>query len=203
MSLCDFVKGGYMFRTYKIGLTAMALGFVAASQAITFSNFQINGSATSGNPTLFGTNGLTWTLPTNFLVGLGTSTITLDYDVQATSGFFLDGFTVTPVGTAKNGTVSVTNNHINGGTQTDLYTRTAGGTQMTLDPETFSLTGNTAFHVTAVISLTGLMAGTDSINKLTIYNVSYSEAPVPEPATMAAMLVGGGFLASRRKRRNK
>lgn len=187
-------------RFFKFGLVAGALTMVAASHAISFSNFTINGSpAPSGNPVLFGSNGLTFSLPSHFLVGVGSSTLQVGYTVTATAGNVLTGFTVSPVGNVRNGSVNIINQHVNGGTVTSNYTASSGAPLISLNSQSFVLpaTQNT-YNVTATINLAGLTS--DAVSKVTIYNVSYAEA-VPEPGTILALTMGGAALLARRRRK--
>jgi hypothetical protein len=187
-------------RFFKLGLVAVSLTLVGAAQAITFSNFTINGSpAPSGNPVLFGSNGLTFSLPSHFLVGTGSSTLQVGYTVTASGGNVLTGFTVSPVGNVRNGSVNIINQHVNGGTVTSNYLVSSAAPLISLPSQSFVLPGTqNTYNVTATINLAGLTS--NAISKVTIYNVSYTEA-VPEPGTLLALTMGGAALLARRRRK--
>ncbi|MEQ1824057.1 MAG: PEP-CTERM sorting domain-containing protein [Fimbriimonadaceae bacterium] len=174
----------------------------AIAPAASFTNIFIDGVlAGPGNPTLFGSSGLTFSLPSHFLLGVGTKSLTLDYRVTADPGKSLTAFSMFPTGVARNGTVSIVNSHTNGSTQNDTYAFTAGNSLTTL-PNSLNngLNGMTQYDVHAVINLVG--AATNSVNKVTIYSVSYTES-VPEPASLAAISLGLGALVARRRRNIK
>jgi hypothetical protein len=181
---------------------AMAIP-VAGAHAISFSNFLINGVAPpAGNPSAFGSNGVSFSIPDHFLVGIGVKTLTLNYRVTATPGNVLDTFSIFPVGTSKKGNVSIVNSHVNGSSQIDNYSFSGGASLTSLPSQTnIPLFVQKPFYdVSTVITLTGNAA--DSVNKVTIYSVSYTEA-VPEPASMAALALGFGTMLARRNKRNK
>lgn len=188
-------------RSAKIfGLLALAMSATVA-HSLTFSNFLINGIAPGpGNPSAFGANGISFSIPDHFLVGIGVKTLTLNYRVTATPGFVLNGFSMYPVGVAKQGSVAINTAHVNGGTQNTPYLVTAGSTLTSLPNMTnVALVPQKPFYdVTTVITLTGNT--TDAINKATVYSVSYAEA-VPEPASLAAIALGFGAILARRNRR--
>lgn len=199
-----WVRVGFM-RSYKPLLLVAALAIpVAGAHAITFSNFLINGVPPgAGNPTSFGPNGLSFSIADNFLVGVGAKTLTINYRVDATPGMLLDQFSIFPVGTSRKGSVGIDVTHVNGGSQTVNYLfSNATATTMSLTSQlNNNLSPKKAFYdVTTVIKLTGTAA--DSVNKLTIYNVSYTEA-VPEPASMTALALGLGTIFARRARKKK
>ncbi|MEQ1933316.1 MAG: PEP-CTERM sorting domain-containing protein [Fimbriimonadaceae bacterium] len=174
-----------------------------SASAASFTNIFINGVlASSGNPTLFGTSGLTFSLPNHFLVGVGTKTVTLDYTVTADPGKTLTMFSFYPVGVAKYGTVTIDNDHTNGGTQTNNYSVSAGSTTITLpSSENNALTpSQTSFNVHTAIKLTS--SNIYGVNKVTLYSVSYTEA-VPEPASLAAIGLGLGAILARRRKGSK
>ncbi len=191
-------------RSLKFFAFAAAMAIpIAGAHAITFSNFLINGVAPPpGNPTAFGPNGISFSIPNHFLIGIGVSTLTIDYRVTATAGNLLNGFSVFPVGNSRNGSVSIRNDHTNGGTQTTPYLFVGGPVLASLPNQLNNpLAPQQAFFdVKTVITLTG--TANNSINKTTIYNVSYTEA-VPEPATLAVVSLGFGTLLARRNRRKK
>ncbi len=173
---------------------------LASAHAITFSNIFIDGVSASG--TAFGSNGISFSVPNNFLVGVGTKTLKIQYRVDATAGNELSSFGVFPVGITKLGSVAFSVDHTNGGTQTYNYSQTGGAsaTSLTSVP-TIALAPRASFYdVTTMVTLTGNAA--TSVNKLTIYSVSYTEA-VPEPASMMAMTIGVGTLFARRRKGKK
>lgn len=191
-------------RSLRFGVLAAALVIpVAGAHAITFSNFLINGvTPPSGNPSAFGANGISFSIPDHFLVGIGVKTLTLNYRVTATPGNLLTTFSFFPVGTSKNGSVAINTAHTNGGTQNTPYLFSNGPTLASLPSQLNNVLSpqKPFYDVTTVITLTGNAA--DSINKATIYSVSYTEA-VPEPASMAVIGLGFGTILARRNKRKK
>lgn len=185
-------------RTLKFGLLALGVAVpVAGAYAVSFSNILINGLPASGSP--FGSNGIGFSIPDHFLVGIGAKTLTINYRVDATPGKVLTGFDMFPVGNSRNGSVNINVDHVNAGLENHLYSVTGGSSLITLPSQTnIALSGTKSFYdVTTTISLTGTAA--NSVNKVTIYNVSYAEA-VPEPATMTALALGLGAIVARRRK---
>lgn len=185
-------------RTVKVALLALGVAIpVAGAYAVSFSNILINGLPASGSP--FGSSGIGFSIPDHFLVGIGFKSLTISYRVDATPGNVLTGFDMYPVGNSRNGRVDIGVAHSNAGVENHLYTVTSGSSLISLPSQTnIALSGTKSFYdVTTTIDLTGVAA--NSVNTVSIYNVSYAEA-VPEPATMAAVALGLGALASRRRK---
>jgi len=180
-------------RLFFIGL---AVAGVASAQAVNFTNITVTGT-NFGQFNNFGTNGLTFNLADHFLIGTGTRVVTITYRVDADAGMVLSDFTVSPVGLSQDGTVAVDVNHTGEGITN--YAVNGGATPVALPTQTYNLSGTqTGYDVTTTITLTGNL--NSSVNKATIYNISYNQA-VPEPASLAAL--GIGAVALIRKRRRK
>lgn len=186
--------------TMKLGVLALAVAVpVTGAYAITFSNIFIDGNPASGSP--FGPSGITFTIPNHFIVGLGSKSLEILYRVEATPGHFLTSFDMFPVGNSRLGSVDIQVDHSNGGIEGHLYSVSTGSTLISLPSETnIALSGTKSYYdVRTVIDLTGLT--TNSVNTVSLYSVSYAEA-VPEPASMAALALGLGALAARRRKGN-
>jgi hypothetical protein len=184
----------------KLGVLAFAVAVpVAGAHAISFSNIFIDGNPASGSP--FGPSGITFAIPDHFVVGLGSKSLVINYRVDATPGYLLSSFDMFPVGNSRLGSVDIAVDHINGGTESHLYSVSTGSTLISLPSQTnIALSGTKSFYdVRTVIDLTGLT--TNSVNTVSLYSVSYAEA-VPEPASMAALALGFGALVSRRRKGN-
>lgn len=188
-------------RTLKYGLVAAALAIpIAGAQAITFSNIFIDGNPASGSS--FGSNGITFSISSHFLIGIGFKTLNISYRVDATPGNVLTMFDMFPVGNSRNGTVDIFVDHSNGGSENHLYSVTSGSSVISIPSQTNNLLSGTKsfYNVSTTIDLTGIAA--NSVNTVSIYSVSYAEA-VPEPATMAALALGLGTLVTRRRKESK
>lgn len=199
-----FMLGMFAFRRNKMRmlgrrlvLIALATAGVVSANAATFTNITVTGTG-FGQFSNFGANGLTFNLADNFLIGTGSKVVTINYHVDADPGMSLSDFTVSPVGVTQNGSVNIDVNHV--GEFTSNYVAIGGGSPSVLGSQTFALSATqTGYDVVTTITLNGL--GANSINKATIYNVSYTQQPVPEPATMAVL--GLGIAALVRRRRSK
>ncbi len=181
----------------RLFLIALATAGVASAHAVNFTNITVTGSG-FGQISNFGANGITVNLADHFLIGTGTRVVTISYRVDADAGFQLSDFTISPVGVSLDGSVKVDVNHIGEGITN--YAVNGAGTPLTLPTQNYALSGTqTGYDVMTTITLNGNSA--NSLNKATIYNVSYTQQPVPEPATMAAL--GLGIAALVRRRRSK
>lgn len=179
----------------RLAVAALFAAGIASAQAISFSNITVTGSAFGGF-TNFGSNGLTFDLADNFLVGAGVKTVTIKYHVDATPGQVLTGFEVIPVGVTQNGEVRADVDHVGEGIQS--YSQIGGGSTASLGAQSFFLSGSqSGYDVITTLKLIG--NGANSLNKATIYNVRYTEA-VPEPATMAALGLGIAALLRRKRK---
>jgi len=180
----------------RLALVGLATVGVASAHAVNFTNITVTGTS-FGAISNFGANGITVNLADNFLVGTGVKTVTITYRVDAGAGMLLSGLTVSPVGIAKDGSVKIDVDHLGEGVSN--YLVTAGSTPVALPSQNFSLSGTqSGYDVITTITLNG--TGASSVNKATLYNVSYTEAPVPEPASMAALGIGIAALIRRRRR---
>lgn len=180
--------------------TLVLMGALSVSAgAISFTNITIVGSPL-GSTAFLGSDGISFVLPDHYVVGTGTRLVTVGYRVTATSGQYLSSVSLVPNGLLQNGSVRIDANHVNGGTQTFSIVQSVGGTTTAINNGGGSFTGqNGLFDVTTTIDL----AATSGVAKVSIYNAIYAEQPVPEPASMVALLVGSaGFLARRRARRS-
>ncbi len=182
-----------------LGILSLLGALSAAASAISFTNITITGSPL-GSSSFLGSDGISFTLPDNYVVGTGSRRVTLGYRVTATSGQYLTTVSMVPNGLLMNAHAHIDANHVNGGTQTFSIDQTAGGTTTAIGNGGGPFAGqNSFFDVTTTLDLDA----TNGVAELTIYNAIYSEQPVPEPASMAALLVGSvGFLARRRTRRS-
>jgi hypothetical protein len=179
----------------RIFAIALATAGVASAHAVNFTNITVTGT-NFGQISSFGPNGISVNLTDHFLVGAGVKTVTITYRVDASVGMVLTDFTISPVGVSKDGSVAIDIDHQGEGVSN--YLVTAGGTPVALTTQNFNLSGSqTGYDVVTTIKLTG--TGATSVNKATIYNVSYGEA-VPEPATLAALGLGVAALIRRRRR---
>lgn len=178
--------------------TLSLLGALCASAtAISFTNITITGSPL-GSSSFLGSDGISFVLPDHYVVGTGTRLVTVGYRVTATSGQYLSSVSMVPNGLLQNGSVAIDADHVDGGTQTFSIVQSAGGTTTAINNGGGAFTGqHNFFDVSTTIDL----AATAGVAKVSIYNAIYAEQPVPEPASMAALLVGSaGFLARRRRR---
>lgn len=179
----------------RLFVMALAGAAVASAHAVNFTNITVTGT-NFGQISSFGPNGITVDLADHFLVGNGTRVVTITYRVDAAAGMVLSDFTISPVGLAKDGSVAIDVNHQGEGTTN--YLVSAGATPTALTTQNYALSSTQAgYDVITTITLNGTAA--NSVNKATIYNVSYGEA-VPEPATMAALGLGVAALLRRRRR---
>ncbi len=187
----------------RLSKASLALGLLAGTatiaSAITFTDVTVAGS--TGSWSVIGSgNGIRFVMPDAYVIPAGNKTITLSYRVDATPGYVLDSYTAEPTGSVKNGTVGIQVQHVAGAnTLTDSYVVNAGSSVLDLSGFGFGLDPvASGFNVTHTIDL----AATRGMAKLTAYTVQYTEA-VPEPASVAALVAGLGFLASRKFRRNR
>src|SRR5437868_749886 len=137
-------------------LFLLLAGFGAASaHAVSFSNITVTGTA-FGGVTNFGSNGLTFDLADNFLIGTGDKTVTITYRVDAATSMVLTGMTMSPVGVTKKGTVKIDATHTNGGVENVNYLATGGSSVTALVSQSFSLSGTKNFYdVITTIKLHG------------------------------------------------
>jgi len=184
----------------KIGVRLLAgLGVAvvvsAQASAVSFSGFS---SSLSYTTSLVGTNGLSFQIPSNVLVGAGTKSEWVKYTVTADPGMKLTSVQLVPNGSLRNSTVSISAPH----DAVALFNQVeSAGTVTVLGNSTTGLGGLTSYTVTASMSFTNTAA--NSLAKVTDMRVLYTQAPVPEPATWAVMALGLGAVASRRTRRSK
>lgn len=178
-------------------LAGLGVGVVLAAQAsaVSFSGFS---SSLSYTTSLVGTNGLSFQIPSNVLVGVGSKVETVSFTVTATSGMKLTSVQLVPNGSVRMGSVSISAPH----DVTANFSQINGtSTVQVLGNSTTTLGGLTSYTVTATMSLNG--TASNSVAKISDMRFLYTEAPVPEPASMTALALGMGAIVARRARRSK
>lgn len=195
-----WVEGKSMTTANKtLGTLSLLGALCATSSAISFTNISISGSPL-GSSALLGSDGISFILPDHYVVGTAARLVTVGYRVTASAGQYLSSVSMVPNGLLQNATVRIDANHVNVGTQTFSIVQSAGGTTTAINNGGGAFAGQKSFYdVTTTIDL----SATSGVAKVSIYNAIYAQQPVPEPASMAAILVGSaGFLARRRTRRS-
>lgn len=190
----------------KRTISALAILAVAvASQAITITHVSISGSGSGGatNDPL-GSNGISYSLPDMFAVGAFDSRhVSIHYTVAASAGQYLTGFLVSPVGSVRDATATIRLDHVDGGTQTLSYFQSAGSSAQSIPGNGMGFTGmHSFFDVFVELDIQDAQA-VSSFSKITIFDVTYTEAPVPEPATLTALGAGMALLARRRRSKER
>jgi hypothetical protein len=177
---------------------AFALNF-GTTAIVDGNSYTINGGPGAGSISVSQIgNSLAFALPVGVAVN-STKQLKLEYFVQASSGFFLDKVTQIAGNGSASGASSVA---INTGF-TGAVNETAPGITYNagsgFGPVSYSFTSSPVQwnKVTTVIDLTG----SQGFAKVSTYTANYSETPVPEPVTLAAVAAGlAGFAARRRKK---
>ena len=175
------------------GLGILGLLTIAhAAHAISFTSVAASVPSSSA---LIGTNGLLVQIPSHFLVGVGSKTATITYTVTASAGHNLTSVTLDPNGLTVGGSqVSVASTHPSDVTATFVANTMAA---TVLGSSVTPLNGtNNQYNVSTVVSLTGAQSG---LAKVSVMQFFYSEAPVPEPATLGAIAIALSAIARRRK----
>lgn len=187
-------------------ILGLPLVLAAASQAaITVTNVSVVG-ASIVNQGYLGNNGYTivFDAANSAAKGNGASKqLTVTYNITSTKS--LVGYQFSPLGTVFRGDVNATIKH---NAITDAYAwsspLTATGVSSLSQPPHKALSGLFAYAVTATIDLSTLSANPRNrvgIGALTQYNISYNTGvdAVPEPASLAALALGGLAFVRRRK----
>jgi hypothetical protein len=187
-----------MRKTHRfIGAALLTVGVGSAASAITFSNVLVNAAPASYG--LIGSDGLYVQLPGMVINGNMSKSAVVTYTVTATVGDVLTSVLLQPNGAVLNASASIAAAH-SGGPIANFFQANPATPQILLGSSTTPLNSLVSYNVTARINLQGTTAQ-PSLAKLSIFNAIYTEAPVPEPASMSALALGIAGVVARRIRR--
>ncbi len=188
-------------KSTRLLFSMLAVGVVAAANAISFSNIgsfgTVDGAATPlGGATFANAPGINFSLSDGSSVnGVGKNIIVF-FTVDADAGDDFTQFNLVPVGFLFNGRAKVTVQSVDGAyNQTDVYSQV--GT-LHLPSQVYPLALKNHYDVTALIQLGGMDTNQTRVASLTHLSFIYSEKPVPEPATLS---LGFGLFALIAKKR--
>ncbi|MBI5707115.1 MAG: PEP-CTERM sorting domain-containing protein [Armatimonadetes bacterium] len=190
-----------MKRTIK---TLALLGVAGATQAMTFNIISVTGTGSAGwNCAPFGSNGYEFSLPDDFIVGQSlTRFVDIHFQVTATAGFAIDHVYVSPVGSVRNGDISIVAKHYAGPQTYSSYDAAGGsivgasGGDMPFAPI------DSFFDVFVSIDLSTTNASNPTpYSKVTDITFQYTESLVPEPAALATLGLGISALFIRNRKR--
>lgn len=172
---------------------AMLASMASVAHAISFSLVNASVPFTSG---LIGSNGLFVQTPSHFLLGAGTKSATLTYRVTASTGNYLTSVKLDPNGATRGlSTVSISAVHPSSTTATFAQSTSA---LTDLGDSTTALAGTfNQFDVTMTVDLIGT-SNSGALAKVSVMQVFYNEAPVPEPAGLTALALGGLMILRRK-----
>ncbi|MCE9557907.1 MAG: PEP-CTERM sorting domain-containing protein [Armatimonadetes bacterium] len=173
---------------------AASFSLIGTAHAVSYSLVNSSVAFTSG---AIGSSGLYVQMPSHFLLGVGAKTAQITYRVTATAGFNLTSVILDPNGATKdNSTVTIAAVHPADATA-NFFATSAPLTA--LGDSTTSLSGTQSqYDVTMNVNLAGTV-GT-GLAKVSVMQVFYTEAPVPEPTAIAGLGLGFAALMARRKR---
>jgi hypothetical protein len=190
-----------MIRSARFLAVALMATLAGGVHAITFSG--LGGSMATGSG-LIGSNGFFIQSPAFVQNGVGTMTATFTWTVNATPGFLLTSVKLQPNALVSGGgSISISAPHPADATAT-LNFFSAGPAIPA--PTTTALSGTfSSYNVTATVTLNvpPAMPPTPNFAKQSVFQAFYTEQPVPEPATMAALALGVAGIAARRNKGGK
>lgn len=191
-------------KSTRLLFSMLAVGAVAAANAISFSNIgtsgTIDGVATPlGGATFANAPGINFSLSDGSSVNGVPKTIFVGFKVTADPGEDFTQFKLVPVGFLFQGKAKITVHSASGPYfQDDVYSQ--AGT-LHLPSQTFGLALKHQYDVIAAIQLGGLDARNPRVASVTHLSFIYSEKPVPEPATLSLGLGLFALIAKKRKNR--
>ncbi len=189
------IPGIIMLLKKLLAVWMMLVALVASSQAISFTFVGSTGANVTSSGSL-GANGYFFQIPTYFLIGVGSKSASISYTVSADAGHRLTSVTLDPNGTVQaNSAVSISAAH---SSDVATYSDTSVALAQLGDSTTSLLTQQSSYSVTMNLSIVNPEA--DSIGKVSIMQVFYTQEPVPEPATMIGLAAGlAAFLAKKKR----
>lgn len=189
-------------KSTRLLFSMLAVGAVAAANAISFSNISsagtVDGVATPvGGATFANAPGINFSLSDGTSVNGVPKNILVSFTVNADAGDDFTQFNLVPVGFLFAGKAKITVHSADGAYfQDDVYAQ--AGT-LHLPPQTYALALKNHYDVTALIQLGGLDARNPRVASVTHLSFIYSEKPVPEPATLSLGLGLFALVAKKRK----
>lgn len=179
---------------------ALWLVSLPAAFAITFNYIggDVSGvSIPSGQTGTIGTDGWFVQMPTFFQIGANQKQAHITLQVQADTGYYLSGVTLDPNGSVQ-GDAQVTVNAVHPGSSTASFYATSTAIQQLGSVNSVLSGQNNSYTVSFDLTLLG--ANSTSISKVSVFQVFYQQAPVPEPSSMLALAAGLGMIRGIRRK---